>query len=123
MDLTVTGLHLEVTPALREYASKRLSRIENHCEGNMRARIVLSVEKHTHRAQGHVNVEAKEFLAEASGENMYAQIDALVAKLDRQLRDHKRKLASHDRQSGGLHPHDFNPTEDPELDPGGPDPA
>jgi len=102
MQINVSGHHVEVTPALRTYVTSKLQRIERHFDNVTNAHVVLSVEKVLKRAEATVNVAHGQLFADAFDEDMYAAIDALADKLDRQVRRHKDKLTDHHRQEGGL---------------------
>jgi len=100
MQLNLSGQHVELTPALREYVRSKLDRIEKHFDHVTNVNVVLSVEKQTQRADASVNVAQKQLHANAESSDMYAAIDALVDKLDRQILRHKEKLSDHHRSEG-----------------------
>ena len=95
MDVTVTGHHLAVTPALREYVETKLSRLERHFDHMTDVHCILTIEKLEHRAEATVHLTGSVIHADASEDNMYAAVDALVDKLDRQVRKHKEKFKDH----------------------------
>lgn len=95
MQSTITGRHLEVTPALRSYVESKLQRLERHHEPPTSAQVILAVEKVDQKAEAILHVSGETVYAEAVDEDMYAAIDALVDKLDRQLRRHKEKRSDH----------------------------
>lgn len=102
MQLNVTGRHLDVTDALESYARTKLKRLERHFDHVTSIHVVLSVEKERHRAEATVHVTGRELFADAVEEEMYAAIDGLADKLDRQIKRHKEKTTDHHRSSGGL---------------------
>ena len=102
MQLNLSGQHLDVSPALREYVTNKLERLERHFDHVTNANVVLSVEKTRQKAEATVHVSGATLVADAVAENMYAAIDALADKLDRQIRRHKGKLTDHHRQESGV---------------------
>ena len=95
MQLKLTGHHIEVTPALRGYVTKKLDRIARHFEQVIVVHCVLTVEKLEHKAEATIGVSGAVIHADAKDGDMYAAIDALVDKLDRRVRKHKEKLSDH----------------------------
>ena len=95
MQLDVTGHHVEVTPPLREYVVSKLEKIERHFDQVSDVHCILTVEKLRHKAEATVKVIGAKLYADATEEDMYAAIDGLVDKLDRQVRKHKEKLVDH----------------------------
>lgn len=95
MQLNITGHHIDVTDALRNYVSGKLERLERHFDHVTVIHCVLTVEKLRHRAEATVNITGGQLFADATEADMYAAIDALVDKLDRQIRKHKEKVTDH----------------------------
>jgi putative sigma-54 modulation protein len=95
MQLKLDGHHIEVTPALRGYVTKKLDRVMRHFERVIDVHCVLSVEKLEHRAEATIGVSGAVIHADASHDDMYAAIDALADKLDRRVRKHKEKRSDH----------------------------
>lgn len=95
MQLNLTGHHLDITPALREYVTKKMERLERHFDHVTDIHCVLTVEKLRHRAEATVNIAGGQLFADAIEEDMYAAIDGMVDKLDRQIRRHKDKVTDH----------------------------
>ncbi|MGL5948093.1 MAG: ribosome hibernation promoting factor [Aeromonas sp.] len=94
MQINLTGLHVEVTPALREYVTSKFAKLERHFEHINNVHVVLSVEKLNQIAEAKLHVNGGEVFANADHADMYAAIDALIDKLDRQIIKHKDKLTS-----------------------------
>jgi putative sigma-54 modulation protein len=94
MNLQLTGHHLEITPAIREYATGKFSKIKRHFDNVIDVNIILSVEKLKQKAEATVHISGKDVFVECEDENLYAAIDALVDKLDRQVLKHKEKLSA-----------------------------
>lgn len=102
MHIDITGHHVDVTDALREYVENKISRIERHYDNVTGVHVVLEVEKERQQAEATVQLPGSRVFAHAVNENMYAAIDALADKLDRQVRRHKEKTTDHHRSEGGL---------------------
>ncbi|MGA2562535.1 MAG: ribosome-associated translation inhibitor RaiA [Steroidobacteraceae bacterium] len=95
MQLSVTGHHVEITPALRSYVEKKIGRIVRHCDYVIDTHFVLTVEKLLHKAEATLRVRGEIIHALASDGDMYAALDALADKLERRVRKHKEKLTDH----------------------------
>ncbi|WP_174873856.1 ribosome hibernation-promoting factor, HPF/YfiA family [Vogesella oryzae] len=95
MNLKITGLHLEVTPALREFIESKLERITRHVDNVIGVTVTLSVDKLVQKAEVNVHLAGKDIHVEASDSDMYAAIDALMDKLDRQVLKFKEKQGEH----------------------------
>ena len=99
MNLSISGHHLEVTPALRSYVEGKLERIIRHFDQVIDVNVVMSVDKLIHKAEINLHVRGKDLFAESSNTDMYAAIDALIDKLDRLVIKHKNKLQDHGHDS------------------------
>lgn len=95
MQINVSGHHLDITPALRSYVASKLQRIERHFDHVITAHVVLAVEKERKKAEATVHVNRANLYADAEHNDMYAAIDRLIDKLDRQVKKHKEKLSNH----------------------------
>jgi putative sigma-54 modulation protein len=91
MNLNLTGHHLLITPAIREYITSKLERVTRHFDHVIDVNVVLSVDKLRQQISANLHVSGKEIHAECVEEDMYAAIDALADKLDRQVLRHKEK--------------------------------
>ncbi|MDX9875572.1 MAG: ribosome-associated translation inhibitor RaiA [Spongiibacteraceae bacterium] len=91
MQITVSGHHVEVTPALRDYVHNKLGRLQRHFDNITATDVVLTVEKLVQRAEATVHVAGNDLFATSESQDMYAAIDLLADKLDRQLIRHKEK--------------------------------
>ena len=91
MNLHLTGHHLEITPAIRDFVSSKLQRVTHHFDHVFDVNVVLTVEKLQHRIEASVHVRGKEIFCESADADMYAAIDGLVDKLDRTIIKHKEK--------------------------------
>lgn len=97
MQITLTGQHLEITDPLRAYVEEKLGRLNRHFENMTGVHVVLKVEKTRQQAEATVSLAGATLFAEAEAEDMYAAIDALADKLERQVIRHKEKLTDHRR--------------------------
>ena len=104
MNLTISGHHLEVTPALRSYVTGKLDRITRHFDQVVDVKVLLSIENQTEKerrqkAECNIHVKGNDMFAESAHADMYAAVDELVDKLDRQVVRHKDRLQSHHHES------------------------
>lgn len=95
MQLTITGHHLEITSALKGYVESKLERLQRHFDQITTTHVILTVEKMVQRAEATIHIAGGDLFAQAESEDMYAAIDALADKLDRQLIKHKQKHRGH----------------------------
>ena len=92
MNLTISGHHLEVTPAIREYAMSKISRVTRHFDHVIDITVLLSVEKLQQKAEINLHLRGKDIHCEAIDGNLYTAIDCLIDKLDRQVIKYKECL-------------------------------
>jgi len=95
MQITITGHHVEVSPALRTYVSEKMQRISRHFDHVISINVILNVEKHRNDAEATLHTAGKSLFANSSDDDMYAAIDGLVDKLDKQVRRYKDRLRNH----------------------------
>lgn len=100
MNLTISGHHLEVSPSLREYVMTKLDRVTRHFDQVVDVSVVLSVEKlkekeRRQKAEVNLHVKGRDIFVESSHEDLYAAIDELMDKLDRQVIRHKDRVQDH----------------------------
>jgi putative sigma-54 modulation protein len=89
MNLNLTGHHVDITPAIRDYVTSKIERITRHFDQVIDVSVILSIEKLKRKAEATVHVSGRDIFCETDHEDMYAAIDALVDKLDRQILKHK----------------------------------
>ncbi len=100
MNLTISGHHLDVTPSLRTYVQSKLERITRHFDQVVGVKVLLSVEKQKEkekrqRAECNIHVKGNDLFAESSHQDLYAAVDEMVDKLDRQVVRHKNRVQEH----------------------------
>lgn len=95
MQLTVSGHHLEITDALQNYVHSKLERLGRHNDRITQVAVILSVNKLVQKAEATVHADGVELFAESEHDDLYAAVDALADKLDRQLIKRKERLRGH----------------------------
>ncbi len=104
MNLTISGHHLELTPAIREYVQTKLERIRRHFDHVIDIAVILTVDKlpekeKRQKAEINLHLRGKDLHAESIAEDLYAAIDTLIDKLDRQVIKYKCKVQDHQHQA------------------------
>jgi putative sigma-54 modulation protein len=104
MNLTISGHHLEITPALRTYVTSKLGRITRHFDQVVDIRVLLSIENQTEkegrqRAECNLHVKGSDLFAESAHADLYAAVDDLVDKLDRQVVKYKDRIQAHHHEA------------------------
>lgn len=95
MQLTISGHHVDLTPALKEYVANKIDRLERHHDKITNTEVTLSVNKLVQKAEARIHVSGADLFADSIAEDMYSAIDTLTDKLDRQLIKHKEKKKAH----------------------------
>jgi putative sigma-54 modulation protein len=95
MNITVTGRHMEMTDALKSYVEAGLRKLHVHFERVTTADVVLIVEKHRHIAEICLHANGIRILGRESSSDMYASVDAVLEKIDKQVRKHKDRINRH----------------------------
>ncbi|NPA72810.1 MAG: ribosome-associated translation inhibitor RaiA [Gammaproteobacteria bacterium] len=102
MQINITGHHIDVTEALRTFTSEKMEKLERHFDHVTNVHVILTVEKKVQKAEANVHVSGADLFAQCETEDMYASIDGLIDKLDRQIIKHKEKISNHNKKSGGV---------------------
>jgi len=102
MKFHIRGKNVEVTDALREYAEKKVGRLERYFEAppSSDVHITLSVNKNKHTVEVTIPFSGVTLRAEEKSADMYASIDLVIDKLERQIRKHKTRVNRRVRQEG-----------------------
>jgi putative sigma-54 modulation protein len=95
MQINITGHHVELTDALRDYVNSKFERVMRHFDHVTDIHCILTVEKLRHKAEATMQVTGGTIHADSVEDDMYAAIDGLTDKLDRQVKKHKEKLTNH----------------------------
>jgi putative sigma-54 modulation protein len=102
MQIDLTGHHVELTDPLRNYVSEKFERLERHFDHVTDVHVILSVEKLRHKAEATIHISGGKLFADSTEADMYAAIDGLSDKLDRQIKKHKEKITDHHRSEGAI---------------------
>jgi len=100
MNLNISGHHVDMTEALHDYVAAKMERVERHFDHVIDAQVVLEVEKLRHKAEVTMQIRGATLHAESTQDDMYAAIDSMVDKLDRQTLKHKEKVQDHHNRQG-----------------------
>ncbi|MBI2433290.1 MAG: ribosome-associated translation inhibitor RaiA [Candidatus Hydrogenedentes bacterium] len=95
MNVKVTGRHMDLTDALRNYIHSGLRKVETHFDRLMDADVVLDVQKHRHIAEVNLHANGVRIHGKEASSDMYASVDAVFAKLEKQIRKHKERINRH----------------------------
>ncbi|QGZ40886.1 putative sigma-54 modulation protein [Pseudoduganella flava] len=104
MNLTISGHHIDVTPAIREYVQNKLERVKRHFDHLIDVSVILSVDNLTEKekrqkAEINLRMSGKTVFVESVAQDLYAAIDTLIDKLDRQVMKHKDKVQNHNHET------------------------
>ena len=95
MQINLTAHHVEITDSLRNYVDTKFSKLERHFDHISNVHVILNVEKLNQKAEATMHLSGAEVFASSENTDMYAAIDSMVDKLDRQVIKHKEKLKKH----------------------------
>ena len=95
MQTNLTGHHIDITESLREYVDTKFAKLERHFDHITNVHVILNVEKTNQKAEATVHLNGGEIFADSVHDDMYAAIDGLIDKLDRQVIKHKEKMKKH----------------------------
>jgi len=95
MKIDLSGHHIDITDSLRAYVNEKVGRVEKHFDHVTDVHVILSVEKQVQKAEATIHVKGNKIFAHSEHADMYAAIDSLADKLDRQIIKHKEKTTSH----------------------------
>ena len=98
MKINIAGHHVEVTQAIHDYVNNKLERVIRHFDHVTSVHVILSVEKLKQKAEVTLHVKGKDIHADSTGTDLYASIDSVVDKLDRQVLKHKEKVTDHSHE-------------------------
>ena len=95
MQINMTGHHVELTESMSDYVRTKFEKLERHFDNITNVQVTLSVDKKRQKAEGDMHLAGGQIFAAHEHDDMYASIDGLVDKLDRQIIKHKEKLKNH----------------------------
>ncbi len=95
MQISISGHHVDITDSMRNYVNEKVEKLDRHFDQALDIQVILTVEKLRHKAEATLHVSGNNLYAEDTQEDMYAAIDGLIDKLDRQGIKHKEKLKDH----------------------------
>ncbi|WP_350594666.1 MULTISPECIES: ribosome-associated translation inhibitor RaiA [unclassified Pseudoalteromonas] len=95
MQLNLTGRHVDITDSLRDYVNNKFAKLQRHSDHITNVHVILDVEKLSQKVEATIFVSGAELFASTEHQDMYAAIDSLIDKLDRQVIKHKEKFARH----------------------------
>lgn len=98
MKINISGHHVDVTDALNNYVEEKMAKVIRHFDNITTAQVTLTVEKTGQKAEATLHVSGTDIHASCEQDDMYAAIDSMIAKLDRQVLKHKEKTVA--RQHG-----------------------
>ncbi len=98
MQINITGHHIDLTDSIHDYVMSKFAKLERHFDNITNVQVTLSVDNKNQQAEATVQIAKGELFAKAVNEDLYAAIDSLIDKLDRQLIKHKEKLHNHHKQ-------------------------
>jgi putative sigma-54 modulation protein len=99
MQTDITFKNIDSSDALKDYAFKRLSKMDKYIDRTAEAHVVLSVEKRRHKADVTLTADGAVINAVVITEDLYSAIDMVMDKLERQIKKHKEKLQAKKTQS------------------------
>ncbi|HEV7817395.1 MAG TPA: ribosome-associated translation inhibitor RaiA [Janthinobacterium sp.] len=104
MNLTISGHHLDVTPAIREYVQSKLERVKRHFDQVIDITVILTVDnlpekEKRQKAEINLRMSGKTVYVESLAQDLYAAIDTLIDKLDRQVMKYKTKVKDHSHEA------------------------
>ena len=102
MNITITFRHMDGTEAVKRYAHEKVAKLQKYLRQTMSAQVTLSVEGLQHIADVRLSSGSTHFQAEDRSEDMYASIDLVIDKIDRQIREDKDAATDRRKHSGGV---------------------
>ena len=92
MNVTMSGHHVELTQPIKDFTNEKLNKLERHAEGITSAHVILSIDNKVQKAEAKLHYKNTDIFADSTSADLYAAIDGLVDKLDRQILKHKEKV-------------------------------
>jgi len=95
MNLIISGHHMAITPPIRSYVEEKLSRIRRHFDHVIDVSVILTVDYLARKAEVRCHISGKDIVVKSDNPDLYAAIDAVAGKLDRQIIKYKDRLHAH----------------------------
>ena len=102
MNIAITFRQMEASEAVKQYATEKVAKLQKFLRKPLSAQITLSLDKLDHIADVHVHAGSDHFHGSEQSEDMYASIDRVIDKLDRQIRAAKGMIQTKKRGAEGL---------------------
>ena len=102
MNIAITFRQIEASEAIKQYASEKVGRLQKFLRKPMTAQVTLTRDKLDHIAEVHLHAGSEHFRGSERSEDMYASIDKVIDKLDRQIRGSKGAMQARKRGGDGL---------------------
>ena len=100
MQISLTGHHVDITEAMRNHVESKFERVGRHFDQVIDIHVILSVEKLRQKAEATIHINGAKVFAETVHEDMYAAIDGMIDKLDRQVLKYKEKKSNYRNGNG-----------------------
>lgn len=100
MQLNLTGQHVDITDSLRDHVNNKFEKLSRHFDHMTNVHIILSIEKDRQKAEATIHASGADIFASEEGDNMYAAIDSVITKIDRQMGKLKDKIKNHHQAVG-----------------------
>lgn len=120
MRIKTRGKNMDVSPALQDYVEKRLAKLEKYFDSDIEANVTMSVARESHIVEVTISIDGLLLRGEEMSPDMYASIDSVVDKLERQTHKYKTKINRKLRQKGlkELNEQFTAPPEEADFEPG-----
>lgn len=102
MEVSFTFRNLEPSEALKNYAREKIGKMQKYLRSPLEADVVVSMERHLHCVEVSVRADGERFAGQVESEDMYASIDLVIDKIERQAREAQRSATDRRRHSGGV---------------------
>jgi putative sigma-54 modulation protein len=89
MNIAITFRQMEALDSVKGYATDKVARLQKFLRQPMKAQVTLSVQKAEHLAEVEVHSGSEHFHAHERSDDMYASVDKVIDKLERQIRETK----------------------------------
>ncbi len=102
MQVHFTFRNVESSEAVKNYAREKIARLQKYMRTPLEADVILSMERHLHIVELSIRADGERYAGAVESEDMYASLDLVIDKVERQVRDAKDEANDRMRQSGGV---------------------